>query len=232
MEVAEKGDRPLCPLALRTVEAMVYTRGQSGQPPFSATSAACATMAASPLMSGSQTAGPPTAMDAAGKLALFEQTVLPHVNAAYNLARWLTRNGDDADDVVQEAYLRAFRSFDTLQGQNSRAWLLAVVRNTCFSMLRKRGNQPAVEFDERMHSGADASPDAESVLLNRDALGSLQGCLEALPAEFREAIVLRELEELSYKEISEIARIPVGTVMSRLARARKRLQECMGGGRP
>jgi RNA polymerase sigma factor (sigma-70 family) len=168
-------------------------------------------------------------MDAAGKRTLFEQTVIPHLNAAYNLARWLTRNGDDAEDLVQEAYLRAFRSFDTFQGQDGRAWLLAVVRNTCFTWLRKKGGQPTLEFDEQMHSAADQSPDAESILLNQAALGSLQNCLEALPLEFREAIVLRELEELSYKEISDIARVPVSTVMSRIARGRKRLQQCLAG---
>jgi RNA polymerase sigma-70 factor, ECF subfamily len=168
-------------------------------------------------------------MDPARRLALFEQTVLPHLNAAYNLARWLTRNAHDAEDMTQEAYLRAFRSFDTFQGQDGRAWLLAVVRNTCFTWLRKRGNQPVEEFDEQMHGAADESPNAESVLIQQAALGSLQECVEALPLEFREAIVLRELEELSYKEISEITRVPVGTVMSRLARARKRLQECLAG---
>jgi RNA polymerase sigma factor (sigma-70 family) len=168
-------------------------------------------------------------MDPARKLALFEQAVIPHLNAAYNLARWLTRNGHDAEDLVQEAYLRAFRSFDTFQGQDGRSWLLAVVRNTCFTWLRKKGDQPTVEFDEHMHSATDQSPNAESVLLNQAALGSLQDCLEALPLEFREVIILRELEELSYKEISDIARVPVGTVMSRLARARKRLQHCLAG---
>ena len=168
-------------------------------------------------------------MDSATKRALFEQTVMPHLNAAYNLARWLTRNGDDAEDLVQEAYLRAFRSFNTFQGQDGRAWLLAVVRNTCFTWLRKKGNQPTAEFDEQMHSAADQSPNAESVLLNQAALGSLHDCLEALPLEFREAIILRELEELSYKEISDIARVPVGTVMSRIARGRKRLQQCLAG---
>jgi RNA polymerase sigma factor (sigma-70 family) len=168
-------------------------------------------------------------MDPAGKLAFFEQDVIPHLNAAYNLARWLTRNSHDAEDLVQEAYLRAFRSFDTFEGQNGRAWLLAVVRNTCFTWLKKKGGQPTLEFDEQMHSAADQSPDAESLLLNQAALGSLQDCLEALPLEFREAIVLRELEELSYKEISDIARVPIGTVMSRLARARKRLQQCLAG---
>lgn len=168
-------------------------------------------------------------MGSATKTGSFEQTVMPHLNAAYNLARWLTRNAADAEDLVQEAYLRAFRSFDTFQGEDGRAWLLAVVRNTCFTWLRKKGNQPTAEFDEQMHSTADQSPNAESVLLNQAALGSLHGCLEALPLEFREAIVLRELEELSYKEISDIARVPVGTVMSRIARGRKRLRQCLAG---
>lgn len=188
------------------------------------------TMTASPpaAIPGGTRAGR-TAMDAARKRALFEQTVMPHLNAAYNLARWLTRNGDDAEDLVQDAYLRAFRSFDTFQGQDGRAWLLAVVRNTCFTWLRKKGERPTAEFDEQMRGAADQSPNAESVLLNQAALGSLQDCLEALPLEFREAIVLRELEELSYKEISDIARVPVGTVMSRLARGRKRLQQCLAG---
>ncbi len=168
-------------------------------------------------------------MDPARKLALFEQSVMPHLNAAYNLARWLTRSGPDAEDLVQEAYLRAFRSFETFEGQDARTWLLAVVRNTCFTWLKKKGGQPTVEFDEQMHSLADESASAESVLLNQAALGSLNDCLEALPLEFREAIVLRELEELSYKEISDIACVPIGTVMSRLARARKRLQQCLEG---
>jgi RNA polymerase sigma-70 factor (ECF subfamily) len=168
-------------------------------------------------------------MDTARKAALFEQSVLPHLNAAYNLARWLTRTGPDAEDIVQEAYLRAFRSFDSFQGRDARAWLLAIVRNTCFTWLKKKGAQPAVEFDEEMHAVPDESPDAESVLLNQAALGSLNHCLEALPPEYRETIVLRELEELSYKEISDIVRVPIGTVMSRLARGRKRLQQCLEG---
>ena len=169
------------------------------------------------------------AIHPAGKLALFEQSVMPHLNAAYNLERWLTRSGPDSEDLVQEAYLRAFRSFDTFQGQDARAWLLAIVRNTCFTWLKKKGGQLAVEFDEQAHGVPDESPDAESILLNQAALGSLNDCLEALPLEYREAIVLRELDELSYKEISDIARVPVGTVMSRLARARKRLQQCLEG---
>jgi len=172
-------------------------------------------------------------MNPARKQALFERTVLPHLNAAFNLARWLTRDSHDAEDLVQEAFLRAFRSFETFQGNNaddSRAWLLAVVRNTCFTWLRKKGGQPTLEFDEQVHGGADESPNAESILLNQAALGSLQDCLEALPLEFREAIILRDLEELSYKEIADIARVPAGTVMSRLARGRKRLKECLAGG--
>jgi RNA polymerase sigma factor (sigma-70 family) len=189
---------------------------------------ACVTMAASALTAESRAKPGPIAMDAAGKRARFEQTVLPHLNAAYNLARWLTRNSHDAEDVVQESYLRAFRAFDSFEGPDGRAWLLAVVRNTCFSMLRKNKNQPAVEFDET-YTAADPSPDAEAVLISEAALGSLQDCLEALPLEFREVIVLRELEEMSYKEISDVARVPVGTVMSRLARARKRLQQCLAG---
>jgi RNA polymerase sigma-70 factor (ECF subfamily) len=170
-------------------------------------------------------------MNPAQKLALFEQTVIPHLNAAYNLSRWLTRNSQDAADIVQQSYLKAFSSFETFQGNGvdeARGWLLTVVRNTCFTWLRKQGPQPLTEFDEQMHSPDDLTADGESILLNRAALSSLNGCLEALQPEFREAIVLRELEELSYKAISEIVRVPVGTVMSRLARARKRLQGCMG----
>lgn len=170
-------------------------------------------------------------MDAAQKLTLFEQTVLPHLNAAYNLARWLTRNSHDADDLTQEAFLKAFRSFESFQGSDAdagRAWLLTVVRNTCFTWLRRKGNEPVEAFDERLHAAAEA-PDAESILLNQAALGSLKDCIEGLPLEFREAIVLRELEELSYNEISGISRIPVGTVMSRLARARQRLRDCLSG---
>jgi RNA polymerase sigma-70 factor (ECF subfamily) len=171
-------------------------------------------------------------MNPARKRAHFEQMVMPHLNAAYNLAHWLTRNSHDADDLVQEAYLKAFRSFETFQGHDSddgRAWLLAVVRNTCFTWLRRKGEHTAAEFDEQLHSMAQPTPNVEATLLNRAALASLRNCLEALPLEFREAIVLRELEELSYREISGIARVPVGTVMSRLARARKRLQECLAG---
>jgi len=171
-------------------------------------------------------------MDPARKLARFEHRVMPHLNACYNLARWLTRNSHDAEDLVQESFVRAFRSFDNFEGKDEdagRAWILTVVRNTCYTWLRKVANQPTDEFDEQLHTIPEKSEDAESILLNEAALGSLNECLEALPVEFREAIILRELEELPYKEISIIARVPVGTVMSRLARGRKRLQDCLAG---
>jgi RNA polymerase sigma factor (sigma-70 family) len=170
-------------------------------------------------------------MDPARKLAHFEQAIVPHLNAAFNLARWLTRDGSDAEDLVQEAYLRAFRSFETFQGiqpEDGKAWLLTIVRNTCFTWLKKKGGQPTVEFDDQMHNPVDESPDAESVLVNQGDMNALQDCIEALPLEFREVVILRELEEMSYKEIADVARVPIGTVMSRLARARTRLQQCMG----
>lgn len=169
------------------------------------------------------------AMDPAKKLALFEQSVLPHLNAAYNLARWLTRGQAEAEDLVQDAYLRAYRSFESFQGKDGRAWLLAIVRNTCFTWLKKRGDQLTTEWDEHAQDLADDAPGPEAGLLNQAALGSLNRCLEALPPEYRETIVLRELEELSYQEISHISHVPIGTVMSRLARARKRLQKCLEG---
>ncbi|HME10366.1 MAG TPA: sigma-70 family RNA polymerase sigma factor [Bryobacteraceae bacterium] len=159
----------------------------------------------------------------------FEQTVMPHLDAAYNLARWLTRNDQDAEDVVQEAYLRAFRFFDGFRGGDGRAWLLAVVRNTCLTWLRQRGRKEMVEFDEQAHAAEVPSTTPETALLRKAALGSVKDCLEALPVEYREAFVLRELEDMSYKEIADVSGVPIGTVMSRLSRARKRLQSCLGG---
>jgi RNA polymerase sigma-70 factor (ECF subfamily) len=171
-------------------------------------------------------------MDHARKLADFEHHIMPHLNAAYNLARWLTRNDHDAEDVVQESCLRAFRSFHNFEGNDentARSWLLTVVRNTCYSWLRKQGVQISDEFDEQIHTVAGATEDAESILINEAAVASLNHCLEGLPVEYREVVILRELEELPYKEISAIARVPIGTVMSRLARGRKRLQDCLAG---
>ncbi len=160
----------------------------------------------------------------------FDKTVLPHLDAAFNLARWLTRNDHDAEDVVQEAYLRAYRFFDSFHGGDGRAWLLRIVRNTCYSWLEKnRPREPAVAFDETKHSveRTDTGPEAPLVAIeNREML---RRALEELPSEFREAIVLRNLEGLSYREIAAVSGVPIGTVMSRLKRARERLQECLAG---
>jgi RNA polymerase sigma factor (sigma-70 family) len=160
------------------------------------------------------------------KTSRFEQAVLPHLDAAYNLARWLTRNDTDAEDVVQEAYLRAFKFFEGFHGDNGRAWLLKVVRNTCYTWLQQnRVHELAIEFDEQVHSGESETP--EVILLETVNTQVLKHTLEALPPEFREAVILRELEGFSYKDIAGITEVPVGTVMSRLARARKRLQQCL-----
>ena len=162
------------------------------------------------------------------KLALFEETIAPHLDAAYNLARWLTRNDQDAEDVVQEASLRAFRYFDGFKGGDGKAWLLAVVRNTCMTWNRRwKGPAAMVAFDERTHGRDRAEVDAESKLLQEAELVSLRDCLETLAPEYREVLVLRELEELCYKDIAEIVGVPMGTVMSRLSRGRSRLADCI-----
>jgi RNA polymerase sigma factor (sigma-70 family) len=159
----------------------------------------------------------------------FEEAVLPHLDAAYNLARWLTRNKQDAEDVVQEAYLRAFRFFGGFHGGNSRTWLLTIVRNTCYTWLHQnRAGQPAA-FDEQVHTDTAQSQSPETLLLRKADGQLLNHALEELPAAFREVLVLLELEGLSYKEIAEILGIPIGTVMSRLARARHRLRELLSG---
>ena len=153
----------------------------------------------------------------------FEASILPHLDAAYNLARWLTRDPADADDVVQEAYLRAFKFFDGFHGGDSRSWILKIVRNTCYSWLQKnRGHEIITEFDDEQHSTESLDP--EAVLIGKIDNLMLKGLIEELPLEFREIVILRELEGMSYKEIADIADLPLGTVMSRLARARKRLQ--------
>jgi RNA polymerase sigma-70 factor, ECF subfamily len=156
----------------------------------------------------------------------FEQVVLPHLDAAYNLARWLVRSPADADDVVQEAYLRALRFFDGFRGGDSRAWILKIVRNTCYSWARK--NAPGgteEEFDETMHSKEEQREDAEAKLVARAESDRVRKALQALPDAFREVLVLREIEGLSYKEIADVTGVPMGTVMSSLSRARQRLRE-------
>jgi RNA polymerase sigma-70 factor, ECF subfamily len=151
---------------------------------------------------------------------------MPHLDAAYNLARWLTRNEVDAEDLAQEATLRAFKSFAGFRGGDARAWLLTIVRHTCYTWLRKnRAHELTTEFNEETHGGASANP--ETILLAQADTQLVRQALEALPVEFREVIILREVEGLSYKEIARILSVPVGTVMSRLARARRRLQVCL-----
>lgn len=157
----------------------------------------------------------------------FERIVLPHLDAAYNLARWLLRNEDDAEDVVQDAYLKAFRFYDGFRGGNSRSWLLTIVRNACYTWLRQaRPDEVTVPFDEDVH-GRDSGGGPEADVLRSANAQSLKDALERLPIGLREAIVLRELEGLSYAEIAAVADIPIGTVMSRLSRSRKRLRECL-----
>lgn len=164
------------------------------------------------------------------KVALFEQTVLPYLNAAHNLARWLVRNPHDAEDVVQEAYLRAFRFFGDFRGSDARAWLLAIVRNTCYTWLgRHRAQDLDTPFDEEVHTERETSATPEALLLENIDRQALKTALNELPVEFREALILREMEGFSYKEIAEVAGVPVGTVMSRLARARRRLQRTLVG---
>jgi len=159
------------------------------------------------------------------RLSEFERKVLPHLDAAYNLARFLMRNEQDAEDAVQEASLRAFRFFDSFRGENSRGWFLSIVRNTSFTLMKKRDPEEMnVVFDEELHSGQVPVMDAGIALDRAQDRQTVRAAIEQLPPEFREAITLRELEGASYKEIADIAGVPIGTVMSRLARARRQLQ--------
>ncbi len=167
-------------------------------------------------------------MDEVEKRTRFEAAALAHLAAAYNLARWMTRNDHDAEDVVQEAYLRAFRSFDGFHGGDARPWLLAIVRNTCINSLRRRSpRSSAVPLDESANLlAADVAGPDERMLqaANRDMV---YHALDELPDEFREVVVLREMEGLSYKEVARVTDSPIGTVMSRLARGRKLLRETL-----
>jgi RNA polymerase sigma-70 factor (ECF subfamily) len=159
------------------------------------------------------------------KVKVFEETFIPHLDAAYNLARWLTRSDDDAQDVVQEAYLRALKFYDGFHGGESRAWLLTIVRNTCYTWLQQnRSRELATAFDEEIHAGESDNFNPVAHMMQKADGHLLKQALEELPLEFREAIVLRELEGFSYKQIADVTGVPIGTVMSRLARARTRLQ--------
>ena len=158
----------------------------------------------------------------------FEQEILPHLDAAYNLARWLTHNEQDAQDVVQEAFLRAFRFFGTFRGGNARAWILRIVRNTCYNWLQENKRlQYATEFDENLFGPDPRTPTPEEALLQNASDKMLRRALEGLPLKFREVLILRELEGMSYKEIAEVTGMPTGTVMSRLSRARDGLRQSL-----
>jgi RNA polymerase sigma-70 factor, ECF subfamily len=158
----------------------------------------------------------------------FEEVVLPHLNAAYNLARWLTRNDQDAQDAVQEAYLRAFRFFEGFRGGDARSWLLKIVRNSTYTLLQKnRPHDLAITFDEAIHGEADDSPSPETLQFQHADSHLLADALKELPLKLRELLVLREFEGLSYREIAEVADIPLGTVMSSLCRARERLRDSL-----
>jgi RNA polymerase sigma-70 factor, ECF subfamily len=151
---------------------------------------------------------------------------LPHLDAAHNLARWLMRNEQDAQDVVQEAYLRAFKSFSGFHGSNGRGWLLTIVRNTSYTLLKKnRAADLTTPFDEEIHASSRESVSPAAILVHAEDAELMNSAMNDLPAEFREILTLRHQEELSYQEIGEILKIPVGTVMSRLARARAKLRE-------
>ncbi|HET9651242.1 MAG TPA: sigma-70 family RNA polymerase sigma factor [Usitatibacter sp.] len=162
----------------------------------------------------------------------FEQLVMPHMDAAFNLARWLCGNRQDVEDVTQEALLRAYRFFDALRGDNPRSWLLKIVRNTYYSQWRRaRRHDESTEFDEDVHCDAEdrRGDPAFIVSLSQDAR-RLDAAIAELPVEYREALVLREIEDLSYREIAETLEVPMGTVMSRISRARGLLAQRFGTG--
>ena len=164
-------------------------------------------------------------------LTSFESVMLPHLDAAHNLAKWLLRNEQDAQDVVQEAFLRAFKSFAGFHGSNGRAWLLTIVRNTSYTLLKKnRVANLMTPFDEEIHASADESVSAATILERSEDANLIREAMDELPAALREILTLRHQEDLSYKEIADIAQIPAGTVMSRLARARAKLKERLAPG--
>jgi RNA polymerase sigma factor (sigma-70 family) len=188
-----------------------------------------AALAVSYMSSGAQQEGSDV-LDSQERVR-FDQVVLPHLDAAFNLARWLLRGRADAEDVAQDAMLRAFRFFRGFHGGDARAWVLQIVRNTCYSWLEK--NRPlelSTEFDEGLYPQSGANP--ETLAIAGDNRERLTRALEDLPPRFREVLVLRELEGCSYKEIAAVTSVPIGTVMSTLARARQRLQRALTQGDP
>jgi RNA polymerase sigma-70 factor, ECF subfamily len=156
----------------------------------------------------------------------FEQVILPHLKSAYNLARYLCGNDDDASDIVQDASLKAFRFYDGFHGENSKAWFLTIVRNTFYTRIRQIKNRGTeTVFDDEFHDIEDDGGDPETLFIKSENIKLIRDMLEKLPLEFREIVILREMEGFSYKEIAGLVSIPVGTVMSRLARGRKALQK-------
>jgi RNA polymerase sigma-70 factor (ECF subfamily) len=167
----------------------------------------------------------------------FEELVMPHLDAAYNLARWLCGNPNDAEDVVQEAFMRAFRFFDTFRGDSARPWLLAIVRRTWYSEWRRRApSHDMLEFDETMDDTtldgwSAGGEDPQALLIRDEDARHVHEALALLPVEYREVLILRELEEMGYREIAVVADVPIGTVMSRLARGRRKLAGMLGAQR-
>ena len=167
------------------------------------------------------------------KLSRFEEQISPHFKSAYNLARWLTRSHEDAEDVVQESFLRAFSAFEGFRGENAKPWLLTIVRNTSMTWLKRNRNAGgSIPFEDVLEDPSEGSPDPEETLLIACDREQVRQALEQLPLEFREAVILREMEGLSYKEISATIGVPIGTVMSRLSRGRDWLRRILSTPQP
>jgi len=163
------------------------------------------------------------------KVRSFELTMWPHMRAAYNLARWLVRNDQDAEDIVQDSFLKAYKAQESFRGSDSRVWMLSIVRNTALDFLRRYKSRSAVSLEDQVHEPADHTADPERELLESTRREQVREAISHLEPEFREVIVLREMEGLSYKEIASVLSIPMGTVMSRLSRARNLLLVELGG---
>lgn len=163
------------------------------------------------------------------KVRYFELTMWPHMRAAYNLARWLVRNDHDAEDVVQESFLKAYKAQESFRGSDPRVWMLSIVRNTAMDFLRRSKKGMAVPLEDRGHESEDRSPGPERLLLEQTRREQVRQAISHLEPEFREVVVLREIEGLSYKEIASALGIPMGTVMSRLSRARNLLLAELSG---
>ena len=159
-------------------------------------------------------------MEEQDKQARFEDLIMPHLDAAYNLAYWLIRNASDAEDVVQDAFLRAFKYLDGFRGGSSRAWLLSIVRNASYDWLRANRKNETIEFDEELHGPEQVVSESDPTITRTTEQEMVRQAIEELPVAYREVTILRELEGVPYKEIAKIVQVPVGTVMSRLARAR------------